>query len=281
MRSIGVFVVLAVLVSLLAGCPGKVEFSELDKFGAVKSAVWLELTMKDPDGEWTTNVLVVNSKPGLCKAYQQALPEMATYNEQIYDLWYDYWYDYDYYYDYPDFSEVCALYEGFYTHLADSFDKFYGPGSNSMTFYLMEIDGQGDSEWDVPPEDGIYDAVGDWSEMDTGRYFDLAVNRYNANPFRIYSERYAGESEYGCFYFYDYDLYDELDDAIDMYWLSESDGTASLTMKGDKKVKVEFSAGISDEDQDSAGTVDGSFTATHCPVTIESDNYFYLYFYSF
>ncbi len=284
MRSIATVVGLGLVVSLFAGCPGKVEFSELDKFGSVRSAVWLEVTVRDPESEYTTHVLVLNSKPGLCKAYQTALPELGTFNEQIYDLWYGYWYDYDYYdYDYPDYSQICGLYQDYWTHLADSLDRYYGEGARSMAFNLMEVDGAGDHEWDTPPADGTYDAMGSWDDMDAGRYFDMTVTHYHDNPFRLYAQQYNNDSEYSCFgyYNYDYDLYEDLEAALDLYWLDDSDGTSVMTMKGDSKVKVEFSGGLSDEEGDSAGTVEGSFTATHCPVTIESDSYMYMYFYFF
>jgi hypothetical protein len=278
MRAAITLVSLVTLLALLAGCPGKVEFSELDKFGSVRSAVWLDLTVEDPEGERTSHVLVLNSKPGLGKAYQDALPELATYNERIWDLWLEYYDDY-YYYDYPDYTEWCQVYSEYWGFMADSFDKFYGPGARSMSLYLTEVDSNGDSEWNVAPEDGTWDGMPAWEDRDSGRYFDMTVAYYNDNPFRIVADRYSDiDPDYGCFGYGD-DYYDDMMDSVDYYYLDEGDGSAEITMKALNKAKVAVTGGIVDEDQNRSGSIDSSFTATRCQVTIETDAYFYLYWY--
>ncbi len=268
------------LLIALAGCPGNVEFSELDKFGSVRSAVWLELIVNDPEGERTTHVLMLNSRPGLCKAYQTALPEMVTYNDRIWEVWQDIYDDYDYYdyYGYPDYSELCEVYADYWGFMATELDRFYGEGANAVSLYLTEVTPE-EVEWNVAPEDGIWDAMPAWEDRDVGRYFDLTVARYSDNPFRIMANRYGDiDPYYACFGYGD-DYYDDLMNAVDYYYLDEADGTAEITMKALNKAKVDFAAGIVDEDQNSAGTLDASFTATRCQVNIETDQYFYMYWY--
>ncbi len=63
-----------------------------------------------------------------------------------------------------------------------------------------------------------------------------------------------------------------------MYWTDGGSGEAEVTLKGANKVRVVFNADIVDEESEDAGTMSGSFTATYCPVTIETDYWFYLYF---
>ena len=272
-------VALVTLLALLAGCPGNVQFSHVDKFGAVRSAVWLDLTVSDQQGERTTHALMLSSKPGLCKAYKDALPELATYNERIWELWLEY-YDWDFnYYEYPDYSEWCQAYSEYWGFMADSFDKFYGPGAHSVSLYLTKVDSDGDSEWNVPPEDGTWDAMPSWMDLFTGRYVDMTVAYYNANPFRIMADRYGvNDPVYGCFG-YGEDYENDLLNAVDYYYLDEGDGSAEITMKALNKAKVEITGGIVDEKQNSVGTMDASFTATRCQVTIEADAIFDLYWY--
>lgn len=271
MRSFAVLFGLAAVLLQAAGCPGKVEFSELEKFGPVRSAVWLDLTLRDPDWEYTSHVLVLSNQRGLCEAYQTALPELARTSEHYYDLWSDY--------DYQDLR--CEMYEAYWTHLAESLEGFYGAGDRLMMFYLLKVDSQGGFDWDIPPENGVYHPTGVVSDMETFRYFDMAVNFYDDNPFRLLAQASRDNHEFGCdgyYAFYDsgYDVYEDFDDAIQTYSLVESDRSVRVVMKGDDKVKVDFDAEIADEEHNGAGTAEGSFTATHCPVTIESDESLYL-----
>ncbi len=148
---------LVAMAAVSVGCPGSVQFSELEKFGPVRSAVWLDLTIDDRDGRHTSHVLVLNSEPGLCDAYQTALPELVAFNERIWDLfWLEYYYSVYYYPDYTEWHQTCVDYWQF---MADSFEAFHGPGANAVSLYLTEVENSGEVERNVAPWDGVWEAM--------------------------------------------------------------------------------------------------------------------------
>jgi len=105
----------------------------------------------------------------------------------------------------------------------------------------------------------------------------LTLARYNDNPFQIVADRYHDfDSNFACFG-HGNDYHDDLADAVDYYYLDWANGSAETTMKSLNKARVILTAGIVDEDQNSAGTLDARFTVTRCEVRLETDSSFALY----
>jgi hypothetical protein len=259
--------VLALL--LLSGCPGKVTFDELEKFGSGQSAIWVEMETKTAYGSYTSHYLVLANKPGLCKTMQTALQQGADMSDEAWSSLYD-----------GNGEDFCDAYGDYVSFMAAELDKFIGPGANNLTMSLAKgnlVDGWVDYDWGIEPEDGTY-SLYDWDVDEPGLVFDASVTYHHANAYQIMADSMLDEFDYwyGCWDYYA--SYDDMDDASEMYWTDGGRGEAQITLKGANKVRVVFNAALVGEDGDDAGTMDGSFTATYCPVEVETDYGFYLYF---
>ena len=244
---------------LMVGCAGNVTFAELDDF-RVKSAVWLEVDVdvaddEDPD---TMHLLLLSNEGGLCDTLTEVLPETVEYSEDIRQA--------------DDGDEYCEYYGDLFDYLAESLEPYYQPEeSRLVSIELLERE-DGDSDWDIEPDDEEYEAneESDWD--DDGLYFDMDIAFFEDNPYEVTASHINNDydEDWGCFDEDGYDAFeDDMDNAVD--WYEVYKGDLVLTMDGNDKVEGEFDGRIWDEDEDKEGETAGSFTATRCAIEVETE----------
>ena len=257
------FLVLFVPLSLM-GCQ-KITFSDLDKFGNIKSAVWLDLSV---DAEYEdeveeSNTLILSNRPGLCKTLKKVMPEAAVHSDKTMAFVYGDDYDYDNY---------CTAYKEFASYLAEEMDKYLKADSQMVNFDLIEVK-DGDYEWGIEPSSGTF-AASKGFDADDGSYFSGYVNSYKSNPYALLKDALKDEyGDYGCWA--DDEAYETgVDDAVE--WWNAEEGNLELTVKG-KKVKGVFEGlKLEDSEEKSAGDMSGNFAATQCQIDLKTDYDFYM-----
>ncbi len=224
--------------TLWMGCPGSVSFTDLEKFGNVSSAVWMEQDMTSGAYEFNYQAFVLSPTPGLCRAYENAYEE---YEARLQDLA-----------DAEDGDAQCEAWQSAYAALSDYLGKFTNDGNTMMTLYFSD-----DEAFATEPSDGEY--AGDHEAVDR---FDLSLTRYNDDYYDVIAENFV-VTDGICIG----DTYGALLDATDLY-VSDG-GTATVTHKGDTKIAVEFDATLTDEEGEAAGDASGDFTASYCYISLD------------
>lgn len=247
---------LVALVSLGGGCTSAtVKVEEQDAFGRA-NGYWFEFEQKYDGESETWHSFVIANKGGLCKDVQRALPELS----EAYEAWYE---SYD---DYSNAEEYCENLRSIFESYADALDPLYRGGGNYLS--LSTWDPSDDDE--DPPEADEYPSSAD-ADGDEPRFYGN-LTYYEDNPWRLAAEAMDCSSDTTEWY---YDWYEELEDAVEMFYLS--DGNLVVEQKNDTKYRIVLEEGeLEDDEGDNAGDIYAKGTFTHCPV--EYEGYAYLYF---
>jgi hypothetical protein len=229
----------------VAGCAGTVAFTDLDEFGTVRSAVWLErrITAEWGDVDQTSHGFQLSSKPGLCAALGLAYDDLDEQLEWIAAA--------------EDGEAECEAWRDAYVVLGALLGDFSGPGDDLLTMTFTEEDDYGIVAEAVKPSDGPYSAGSVADER-----FSLALNRYTDEYYSALADGFSVVDGVCVPPAADVAL-----EAMDRY--SADAGTAEVTRRGEAKIAVQFDVTLLDEGGADAGAAEGEFTARNCPVSLD------------
>ncbi len=255
-RHINSFVSLLICTQALGCAPsvGSVTFSDLDGFSDVRSAVWLE---QDASALWGEerihHVIVLSSTPGLCEAYETAY---TAYNEHMRDL--DSVFSAD---------AQCEIMRETYRDMSRDLGEYTGEGSTLITLIFMEYNELGN--YGAEPSEGEH-TVGNELEgvlrVYVARYLGDYYNRIE-DSFVVSGDDCTVEGFIFPYPVIGFGVEWAYPEVVEFHLAR--DGSATVDLKGDERIDVEFDARLGD----GAGDVDGQFTATHCAIEIEATNY--------
>ncbi len=249
---------------LAAGCAkGSVKLEDQDRFGKMRSAVWLEMTQDTGSESYTSHSFLAASRGGVCQTMQEAMPEIAdAYEDLVESFNYSsssYSYDTGGYVE-RDLSELCEAYKDYFERVADALDPMMSKGVNTLSFTLRDPD---DDAEDEPPSDD-YEAGYDNDDP----YFTGGLAYYDENPYRVVAESVDCN---------DNDWYDEGEDAfddVDAFTIDDGDLVAEQSSDGES-YKIDMDGDLEDDDRDNAGDIVFKGKFTKCEV--EWDGYAYIY----
>jgi hypothetical protein len=224
--------------TLWMGCPGSVAFTDLDEFGNVNSAVWLEQDTTGAVGDLNYHAFVLSPTPGLCRAYEDAYTEYETRLQALADA--------------EDGEAQCEAWKSAYSALSDYLGKFTNDGNTMMTMVFSD-----DEAFGMEPADGEYG--GDLEAVDR---FDLSFTWYTDDYYDVIADNFV-VTDGICIG----DTYGGMLAATDLY--GSDGGTATVTHKGDTKIGIEFEATLFDEEAEPAGDASGDFTASYCHISFD------------
>jgi len=140
---------LSALLLFATGCPASVSVSEVDSFGPVASAVWLQASYRGG----TQDLVILSETPSLCSKLKRDL--------QAYD---------DLLYDYAHHDDPCAAAADFYGDVADLVAPYERPGRSQLILEVWGADGPG-----MPLSEGSWVHDGD-------HVLEVWLDHFRENP---------------------------------------------------------------------------------------------------
>jgi len=261
---------IAALVPVALGAAGcsdgqvKLDDSKFDEdFGSVKSAVLVH----DPKMDGDEYYVVLANKSGVCKDLQEILPQQYVLEDDYQTAWEDF---NDVLFDWANpnymdavtqaFYDLCEAQTAYLNGMVDLYDQFVAEGDHFVTVSFWNED-----DYNIFPEDGVtYDIDADWDEDG----FSFGLVYYFGNPYApvldAWDEDACKSLDVDQMSSAFDDVWDAMDEAQD-FWNADG-GTATVKVKSDTKILVEYSGDLQDMEGNDAGPVEGDFKAKVCEI---------------
>ena len=242
-------------VVMLGGCggPGTIKLEDQDRFGAVRSAAWVEFKQTKSDGtndQW--HLLWMSDQPGLCRKLKVAMVEVgAAYDATLGEVGAN-----------ADALTQCEGYVGYWEGLAAGVEPLFEKGMRSLVIE-PHVPGR---ERGSAPEERTHTVGYD----DVDPYFYGTMWYADENPYTPVTE------ELDCAD-YDWQLTPDrvLPEFLEVYSMAE--GTMTVENKGDSKKKANVTEGILiAPDGDNAGGIEADATFSYCEVVFNGEAPFFV-----